>query len=125
MIPDRVVWHQAVGEEADVSWSGHGLRFSSDHRVILRSVEVLIEPPGKFCSLILQLRGLRIRMQIQNLHVTQSARLQEELGSQRRERIAVGKVQVKVVAPHQNVPGIGGFKDRDARSEEHTSELQS
>src|SRR5258708_4519052 len=55
IIPDRVVWHQAVCEEADVSWLCHGLRFPPDYCVILRPVEVLIEPLGEFRSGILQL----------------------------------------------------------------------
>ena len=53
-------------------------------------------------------------MQIQNLNVAQSTRLQNEPSRQRRERIAVGEVQVKSVTAHQYVLGIWCFKDRDA-----------
>src|SRR5262249_18643545 len=69
IIPDRIVWGEARCQDRDVSMPGGHLYLSSNYSVILGPVEILIEPLRHFRSVVRQLQGFRVRVQIQNLYI--------------------------------------------------------
>src|ERR1017187_2050801 len=116
------------------------LNFAPDHGVVLLAEKQLVQQSRGLAPVILQAVACRIRMQRQHLYITEAAGLQQEFQQRFRKRIPVRRIQVEILPAHQHVRWVRGFKyrhaawpqnavrliqERQKRSEEHTSELQS